>query len=65
MGSISERTAADKGVRGKCGKIALFRVNPWNFKVRSETIRRYGASRIPKGSRVEDWPLDYQELEQY
>ena len=27
-----------------------WRLNPWDFKVRSETIRRYGASRIPKGS---------------
>ena len=26
-----------------------WRLNPWDFKVRSETIRRYGASRIPKG----------------
>jgi gluconate 2-dehydrogenase alpha chain len=42
-----------------------WRLNPWDFKVRSETIRRYGASRIPKGSTVEDWPLDYNELEQY
>jgi gluconate 2-dehydrogenase alpha chain len=42
-----------------------WRLNPWDFKVRSETIRRYGASLIPKGSTVEDWPLDYHELEPY
>jgi gluconate 2-dehydrogenase alpha chain len=42
-----------------------WRLNPWDFKVRSETIRRYGASRIPKGSTVEDWPLGYDELEPY
>jgi gluconate 2-dehydrogenase alpha chain len=42
-----------------------WRLNPWDFKVRSETIRRYGASRIPKGSTVEDWPLAYDELEPY
>ena len=42
-----------------------WRLNPWDFKVRSETIRRYGASRIPKGSTIEDWPLTYEELEQY
>src|ERR1700745_3684946 len=29
-----------------------WRLNPWDFKVRSETIRRYGVSRIPKGSTV-------------
>lgn len=42
-----------------------WRLNPWDFRVRSETIRRYGASRIPKGSTVEDWPFQYAELEPY
>jgi len=42
-----------------------WRLNPWDFKVRSETIRRYGVSRIPKGSTIEDWPLTYEELEPY
>jgi gluconate 2-dehydrogenase alpha chain len=42
-----------------------WRLNPWDFKVRSETIRRYGVSRIPRGSTVEDWPFDYDELEPY
>ncbi|HEX4931639.1 MAG TPA: GMC family oxidoreductase, partial [Gemmatimonadaceae bacterium] len=42
-----------------------WRLNPWDFKVRSETTRRYGASRIPKGSTVEDWPFGYDELEPY
>jgi gluconate 2-dehydrogenase alpha chain len=40
-----------------------WRLSPWDFKVVSETTRRYGASRIPKGSTVEDWPLDLEELE--
>jgi gluconate 2-dehydrogenase alpha chain len=42
-----------------------WRLNPWDFKVVSETTRRYGASRIPKGSTVEDWPLGLEELEPY
>lgn len=42
-----------------------FRLNPWDFKVAGETRRRYGASRIPKGSTVEDWPFDLAELEPY
>ena len=42
-----------------------WRLNPWDFRVVSETQRRYGASRIPKGSTVEDWPLTYEELEPY
>ena len=40
-----------------------WRLNPWDFRVVSETTRRYGADRIPAGSTVEDWPLDYDELE--
>jgi gluconate 2-dehydrogenase alpha chain len=42
-----------------------WRFHPWDFKVRSETIRRYGASAIPQGSTVEDWPLSYDDLEPY
>jgi gluconate 2-dehydrogenase alpha chain len=42
-----------------------WRLNPWDFKVVSETTRRYGASRIPKGSTVEDWPFGIDELERY
>ena len=42
-----------------------WRLNPWDFKVVSETTRRYGASRVPKGSTVEDWPFGLDELEPY
>jgi gluconate 2-dehydrogenase alpha chain len=42
-----------------------WRLNPWDFTVVSETTRRYGASRIPKGSTVEDWPFGLEELEPY
>jgi gluconate 2-dehydrogenase alpha chain len=42
-----------------------WRLNPWDFKVASETRRRYGASRIPRGSTVEDWPFGLEELEPY
>jgi gluconate 2-dehydrogenase alpha chain len=42
-----------------------WRLNPWDFKVVSETRRRYGASRIPSGSTVEDWPLGLDDLEPY
>ena len=42
-----------------------WRLNPWDFKVVSETAKRYGASRVPKGSTVEDWPFGYEELEPY
>jgi gluconate 2-dehydrogenase alpha chain len=42
-----------------------WRLNPWDFKVVSETTRRYGSSRVPRGSTVEDWPFGYEELEPY
>ena len=42
-----------------------WRLNPWDFKVVSETTRRYGASRIPAGSTVEDWPFGLEALEPY
>jgi gluconate 2-dehydrogenase alpha chain len=42
-----------------------WRLNPWDFKVVSETRRRYGASRLPRGTTVEDWPFGLEELEAY
>jgi len=42
-----------------------WRLNPWDFRVVSETRRRYGANRIPAGSTVEDWPFGLEELEPY
>lgn len=40
-----------------------WRLNPWDFRVASATRQRYGASRLPTDSTVQDWPLDYDELE--
>ncbi len=42
-----------------------WRLNPWDFRVASETTRRYGPSRLPAGTTVEDWPFGYDELEPY
>ena len=42
-----------------------WRLNPWDFKVVSETTRRYGASRLPKWTTVEDWPFGLDELEPF
>jgi gluconate 2-dehydrogenase alpha chain len=42
-----------------------WRLNPWDFKVVSETRRRYGPSRLPTGTTVEDWPFGLEELEPY
>ncbi len=42
-----------------------WRLPPWDFAVVSETTRRYGASRLPPGTTVEDWPFGLEELEPY
>ncbi len=42
-----------------------WRLKPWDFRTRAETIRRYGASAIPAGSTLEDWPLTYDDLEPF
>ncbi len=42
-----------------------WRFHPWDFKARSESIRRYGPNSIPQGTTLEDWPLTYDELEPY
>jgi gluconate 2-dehydrogenase alpha chain len=42
-----------------------WRFHPWDFRIRSEVARRYGAAAIPQGSTVEDWPLSYDDLEPY
>src|SRR5947209_12677586 len=36
-----------------------------DFRVRSHTSERYGASAIPEDSSVADWPLSYAELEPF
>jgi gluconate 2-dehydrogenase alpha chain len=42
-----------------------WRLKPWDFRARSETVRRYGAGALPQGSTLEDWPLTYEELEPF
>src|SRR4029077_19122182 len=42
-----------------------WRLKAWDFKTKSETVKRYGASAIPKGSTIEDWPISYDDLEPY
>ena len=40
-----------------------WRLMPWNFRERSETIARYGPGAIPAGSTLTDWPISYDDLE--
>jgi len=66
----SPRLARHPMMNGVGGSSVIYstqswRLSPWDFKVVSETTRRYGASRIPKGSTVEDWPFGLEELEPY
>src|ERR1700751_1973933 len=36
-----------------------------DFRVRSQTIERYGAAAIPEGCSVIDWPISYADLEPF
>jgi gluconate 2-dehydrogenase alpha chain len=42
-----------------------WRLHEDDFRARSHTIERYGASAIPQDSSLADWPLSYAELEPY
>ena len=42
-----------------------WRLHPADFRMRSNTIERYGQEALPAGSTVADWPLSYEELEPY
>src|SRR5512142_805706 len=36
-----------------------------DFKYRSHYIERYGEGKLPKGNRIQDWPVNYADLEPY
>jgi gluconate 2-dehydrogenase alpha chain len=42
-----------------------WRMSPGDFRVRTDTIIRYGDTALPGGSNIVDWPLRYGDLEQY
>src|SRR5487761_417896 len=42
-----------------------WRLHEGDFRVRSQTIERYGAAAIPEDSSLSDWPLSYADLEPY
>jgi gluconate 2-dehydrogenase alpha chain len=37
----------------------------WNFKERSQSIKRYGQSSIPPDSTIADWPISYADVSPY
>ncbi len=43
----------------------LWRYLETDFQYRSHHIQRYGASKLPAGNRIQDWPITYQDLEPY
>ena len=43
----------------------LRRYMPGDFKIRTNTIARYGEEAIPKGSSMVDWPISYDDIEPY
>ncbi len=42
-----------------------WRLHEGDFRARSQTIERYGASAIPEDSSLTDWPLSYADLEPF
>jgi gluconate 2-dehydrogenase alpha chain len=43
----------------------LWRFMETDFNHRSYVVERYGAKRLPAGSTIQDWPVKYDELEEY
>jgi gluconate 2-dehydrogenase alpha chain len=43
----------------------LWRFLNTDFNYRSHTIERYGKDKLPEGSNIQDWPIDYADLEKY
>lgn len=41
------------------------RFHPDDFRVRTNTIARYGESALPEGSDIQDWPISYDDLEPF
>ena len=68
---MARRAAAQHPMMNAIGGTSIhywaqsWRLKPWDFRSRSETIRRYGAGALPAGATLEDWPLTYDELEPF
>ena len=43
----------------------LWRFLQYDFRHRSHIVDRYGASKLPEGSTIQDWPVGYDDLESY
>jgi gluconate 2-dehydrogenase alpha chain len=43
----------------------LWRFLPTDFRYRSHVVERYGEDKLPAGSRIQDWPVTYEDLEPY
>jgi gluconate 2-dehydrogenase alpha chain len=42
-----------------------WRLHEDDFRVRSQTVERYGAAAIPEGSSMVDWPISYADIEPF
>jgi gluconate 2-dehydrogenase alpha chain len=62
---VTERTMNGVGGSSIHYTAQSWRLRDWNFRMASETIKRYGRSYIPKNSLVADWPVSYKDLEPY
>lgn len=42
-----------------------WRAYPSDFQYRTHHVDKYGEARLPAGNRIQDWPVTYDEMEQY
>ncbi|HEU5010253.1 MAG TPA: GMC family oxidoreductase [Gaiellaceae bacterium] len=56
-----------KGVGGSAvhWSAQLWRYLETDFRYRSHVVERYGESKLPEGTSVQDWPITYDDLEPY
>lgn len=55
----------DTGGSGVHWAAQTWRFYPSDFNYRTHHIERYGEGILPEGATVQDWPLDYEDLEPY
>src|SRR5690625_7106662 len=44
---------------------ATYRFSPLDYEIRSKTIEKYGEDKIPEGMLLEDWGINYKEMEEH
>ncbi|MDB4866545.1 MAG: family oxidoreductase [Cohnella sp.] len=53
------------GGAGKHWNGVSFRFLPYDFEIRTKTVERYGAKKIPAGMTIQDWGIKWEQIEPY